>query len=820
MRPKPKKRFTLKIIVSYLVLAILASLAGYLVFSEFQTYNAIQNQATDNKKLLHTNLLLAELHEAENLSKLALHTGKPKTFKAYSMKVDSIGQLIDSLEVLTPGNIQEKRLDSVRQLLIQKAYNTAELRKIRLESEQYAPADSLLKALKKMETDMGRITPENLVANFDALPAGTQKSIREYVDLLNENIPKNSNASEKEANIDSLFQFSKSVLIESKIRNSRLKQSLAQKEVNIFRTDLELSQKLRAIISSLEKEIHLNSEIDRFQKQKLIQRSIWFGGIAAFLGLFVVVVFTILISNDYLKVQRYRDQLEKEKMYSESLLKSREQLISTVSHDLKSPLATLRGYTDLLGQKNAKKKSLRYIGHMKSALIYVDTLLSDLLDFSRLEDGQLPLEKKSFFLPELVNTVASQYQDNPNKKGITFSWTISHKLHTPIVSDPNRLSQVLNNLIGNAFKYTKEGFVKIEALVHETKKGPYVKIKVMDSGIGIKKEKQSLIFEEFTQADDSIYGKYGGYGLGLTIAQKISGLLGGYLELESIENKGSTFSLFFPLEYGFLEEVHPEAISSSSSKTPSLLIFEDDKALLELLLEICKSKGIQALGFHSFEEMKIPPDFYYSIVLTDINLPDIDGFEVLNRLKSGSYQHYANQPIIAMTGQRNLENRVYIEYGFAAILPKPFSADTLLDAFQTMYSSDNSYTIKPRQLRSVNNPPLFNLQPISSFVDNQEALESVLATFLQTNLQNLELLDEAITRKDIEKMKSISHQMLPMFRQLEVKEAIPILEQMEVISKKTELSNTLKEYLKLKATFLNLEEEIRRYVFKHPIGTD
>lgn len=803
------------------MLVSLGVLAGYLIYSEFQTYDAVQSQSTDNQKLLQTNLLLTELHEAENLSKLALQTRKSNTLKTYSKKVDSITVLIDSLKVLTLESSQQKRLDSVQDLLIQKAFNTAELRKIRLEAKEYAPMDSLLRAFKKMEIDMGRITPENLVANYEELPPSTQKSITEYVNLLNENIPQSSNASTKEVNIDSLLQVSKSILAQSKIENTRLKQSLAQKEVNIYRTDLELSRKLRSIISSLQQEIYRNAEFDSFQKQKVIERSIRLGGIAAFLGLFVVILFTVLVSNDFLKVQRYKDQLEKEKTYSESLLKSREQLISTVSHDLKSPLATIRGYTDLLEQKNTKKKPLKYTNHMKSALTYVDTLLSDLLDFSRLEGGQLPIEKKSFLLPELLNAITTQYEDIPDKKNVAFSWTVSPQLHTPIQSDPVRLSQILNNLIGNAFKYTNEGFVKVDASVYETKKGPYLKIKVMDSGIGIKKEKQALIFKEFTQADESIYGKYGGYGLGLTIAKKMSSLLGGYLDLESMEQKGSTFIVYIPLEYGTQEEFPIEHQSSISNNDPlSILIFEDDKALLELLLEICKSHSIKAIGFRTFQDMEIPSDFSYSLVLTDINLPDVDGFGVLKKLKSKTYSHYNNQPIIAMTGQRNIDQVKYIEAGFSEVLPKPFSAETLLETLQVVISESTIEAYEIPEKQSTYSHSLFNLEPISSFLENQEALESVLATFLENNAQNLKLLGDALSLRDIKKVRYIAHQTLPMFRQLQVKDAIPILERLEVITKKNECTNAKKEYQTLKGIFLALEKEIQGVFFIHPIDTD
>ncbi len=457
---------------------------------------------------------------------------------------------------------------------------------------------------------------------------------------------------------------------------------------------------------------------------------------------------------------------------------------------------------------------------MKSALVYVDTLLNDLLDFSRLEGGQLPIEKKPFHLPKLLNSIFSQYEDIPDKKNIAFTWMISPQLHTPIVSDPVRLSQVLNNLIGNAFKYTRQGYVKVDTSIYETSKSPFLKIKVIDTGIGIKKEKQALIFKEFIQADDSIYGEYGGYGLGLTIAQKISALLGGYLELESVEHKGSTFSLYIPLEFGTLEEpLSKYPLLNANSSPLSVLIFEDDKALLELLLAICKSQNIQATGFTSFQDSETHEALQYELVLTDINLPDIDGFEILKKLKSRVYPHYKNQPIIAMTGQRNIDRSEYIIAGFSEVLSKPFSAETLLDTFQTL-CSDNPSKVNIRLNENVtHSQSLFNLGTIASFVENQEALESVLATFLQNTSHHLETLDHAFSQNDLNTVRNIAHQMLPMFRQLEVKATIPILERMEVVSKKSDYKEAKEEFAKLKRIFLQLKKEFHAQLFTHPIGT-
>ncbi len=798
---------------SYLALGLLAVLASYLIYSEFQAYNAIQSGSKDSTKLLQTNLLLTELHEAENISKLALQTKKPAVLEKYVTKVSSIVPIIDSLKILSLNDTQSQRLDTVKQLLKQKEWNTAQLRRIKIEQENFTPIDSLLKTITELENDMGRITPEHFVSNFEQLPESTKKSLREYVALLNENVPSDTQGE----NLDSVLQISKSILTESKIKNSQLTESLVKKELEIYRTDLEISQKLRNIISELQMEIVVNTEYYQEQKQSVIERSILFGGGAALLGLLIVVLFTILISRDFLEVQRFKNQLENEKAYSESLLKSREQLISTVSHDLKSPLATVKGYTELLRQKSNDSKSQNHLGHIKNSLGYINTLVDDLLDFSRLEAGQLPIEKKSFFLKPILTNMTSGHGSLHQKKDIQFSIHVSNLLKTPIISDPIRLRQILNNLVGNAFKYTEKGFIKVQASVRKTSKGDYLKIKVIDSGMGIPKEKQRLIFKEFTQADETIYGKYGGYGLGLTIAQKLSHLLGGYLELESVLGKGSTFTLSLPLDFGSLVPEKKSMLPEPKS-TYGVLIIEDDPALLGLLEEICKSNQLRTYGYSSNKALRESDIHDYDIVLTDINLPDINGFELLTSFKNKEFSHYSNQPVIAMTGQRTIHHDDFISAGFDAVLEKPFSSKMLLDTFQHLLPNSTQKSYEKQRAFSMEEHSLFNFQSISTFVDTHESLEKIILTFLQNTKKNMADLNNAIIKKQNISIGKIAHQMLPMFRQLEVDKAIPILEEMENAGNITRFKKVRYNYHHLQKIVRQLDFELKKVFFKHPIG--
>ncbi len=806
-----------------MVLGLLAFLASVFIYSEFKDYTASENKQEDNMKLLKTNSLLTDIYEAENLSKLALQRKKKSNLRAYALKVDSIFNSIDSLKLLATNDNQVLKLDSVQTLLQQKVYNNAELRKLKVENEASAPIDSLLKKFNKIEVDLGRITPETFVPNFEQLPLETKQSIREYVAILNRNIPKNNGEGTSTTDIDSVLQLSKSILEQAKLKNAKIERSLIEKELQIYKADLELSQKLRSIIVAIEQEVIMGTYMDNLNKQKVIKTSVQWTITALALGFLLVCLFTFLITRDFWRIQQYRQQLEKEKAYSESLLKSREQLISTVSHDLRTPLNTISGYTELMEHSNLNSKQHQYLKNVKSASKYVDDLVNDLLDFSKLEAGKIQIEKVPYVLSHLIVETASNFQEIYHKKAIELKLEIAEELGIPIIGDPFRVRQILTNLLGNAFKFTHNGFVKVKAITKEIAGEPFIDIMVIDTGIGIEQEKQELIFKEFTQAEDSIEKKYGGYGLGLTISKKLTQLLDGTLHLDSKENEGSTFTLSLPLEFSSIETPIQKPVKSNyESHHLSLLIFDDDETLLGLLTEVCQMHAIPTRTFSNFEDFNSMDDFQYDVVLTDIQMPKVDGFEVVEKLKSGNYRHYKNQPIIAMTGQRDLDKRFYTNAGFAEVLQKPFSRMILLDAVGSVLNSSKPYSFgNPLQnITQKSNSELFSVETIASFLDSSQGVYEVLDSFLETTANNMNLLSIAIENRNYSEIKSISHKMLPMFLQLKVDIAIPTLEKFEQISDDSKHKKNLQDFEKLKLSISNLEEAISTFLTTLPIDID
>jgi len=254
MNDKSKNRFTFKIIFSYLVLGLLALASGYFIYTEINTYLSNEIAEENDAKLLKTSSFLTQLYEAESLSKLALQTKTKESFNSYSNKIDSIFMAIDTLKQLTTNTNQQGLLDSVQTLLAQKVSNSNELLNLKLKTEANSSIDKAIKEFSKMEASLGKITAEALAPNIKNLTPKAQEVIREVAEYLNANVPADTDKATNSNQVDSIISASKLLLAKAKRTDSKAQQFLAQKETQINQNDIELSQQLRAIISTFEKE--------------------------------------------------------------------------------------------------------------------------------------------------------------------------------------------------------------------------------------------------------------------------------------------------------------------------------------------------------------------------------------------------------------------------------------------------------------------------------------------------------------------------------------------------------------------------------------
>lgn len=805
---KPKNKFTLKIIVSYLLLLILAGIAAFYIYSEIGRYLTKDITGKSDSKLLKAGSLLTQLYEAEGLSKHALQSKKRKDFDSYVTKIDSIYEDIKQLKTATKNEYQKNLLDSLKILLQKKVDNNSVLRKLKTQDQTSAAIDQALNKFDKLEESLGVITPEGISPNFKDLSPKAQDVIKKLAQYLNENIPPEESEAKNAVKADSVLQASKALLKEVQKENTINVNSLAAREIAINKTDMELSQQLRSILSSLEQEIIMNTIAENIKKESALKKSIRLAIIAALLGFLVVGIFIVILNRDFWKANLFRKKLEKEKKYSETLLKSREQLIGTVSHDLKTPLNAITGYTDLLENSNITPKQARHLSHIKSATDYVNNLVNDLLDFSQLEAGKMVPEKTSFSLFDLLHETVKDFETTQSNGKVTTKTYIDDALKKPMINDPLRIRQIVSNLLGNAYKFTKEGTVVLKASL--ISQGPHttkVKIIVSDTGIGISPEEQQLIFNEFTQAKDQDLKRYGGYGLGLTISKKLTELLGGTITLESEVGKGSSFTLELPMMFS-TESVYPKKPTLNLPNKPlKILVIDDDPAFLHMLGDMMKTADITTILFSDFEKIKKDAPLNYDIVLTDIEMPNASGFDVAKNLLNDNYNHFLQQPIIAMTGRRDITKDHFISLGFSEVIRKPFSKQEILNLIFSFFKGYNvkNENIKEAPLLRENETSLYNLSQIKLFLgDDEQAIKELLHTFYKDTIKNKKQLKKSVQSKNMKVLNSAAHKMLPMFRQMTIESCVPILTKFELAT----LENT--SWTLIESDFLILNKKLEK----------
>ena len=809
-----KNKFTLKIILGYLVLGTLAVVVGWFLFSEIKNYSRQAEQNSGEKKFIETGTLINLVYKTDGFSRLALLTESDSDFDNYMAKNDSLFDKIEEIKNLTTNQFQRRQLDSVKALLEEKNRNIEQLRILRLTNQKETTLDDIMKEVGKLEASVGLNSVEGMVRDPSKLSARERRIWQSYADYLNSDAKRDTSMI-KTKKVDSMLIASRYIVSEAKKENSRIRKSLMQKENELILNDLNISERLREIIASFDAEITRNNTLDAERRATSIGRTEEILKFAAFLGGVVILLFSYFILSDFFRAERFKQNLEESKSYAENLLKSREQLISTVSHDLKTPLNTISGYSELFKNSPLSEKQHHYLSQINSSSQFISHLVDDLLDYSKLEAGRLSVEEIPFSLENIIKEAANAVKQSHSHKEVALEIDIAPSIKGVIYkSDPLRIRQILNNLLGNAFKFTEKGYVKVSvALLKSEDPIDTIAISVKDTGIGISQQNQELIFKEFTQAEADIAHRFGGSGLGLAISKKLAALLNGSLAVESALGKGSCFTLTLPLKRSETNRDIAPVAAPAMGKNHFGIVIDDDPAMRAMLTEIFAQMEIETQSFGQFEDLVgWETDCSQSVdfILTDIQMPGVNGFEVLHRLQQNRWACYRGQPVIAMTGSREHSNSYFLQKGFSGILRKPFTPTQLRQTIDRLLGLATAP--EPQfSTETTDKNEIFNLNSLQSFLSTPQALEEVLQVFYSQTETDMEALKKAILHQDISLVGETSHRMLTMNRQLQATAVVRILEKMEDYSpEKVQLSEMEKDFVELKSEMQTLLHALRK----------
>ena len=570
------------------------------------------------------------------------------------------------------------------------------------------------------------------------------------------------------------------------------------------RMNTQLTARMDSLIKGYEEEMSVRARQDAELQQEVRMRSANIIAGIAIGAVFLSAFFLILIMRDITRSNRYRRQLEEANKRAEDLLVAREKLMLAITHDFKAPLGSIMGYTELLSRLTEDERQRFYLDNMKSSSEHLLKLVSDLLDFHRLDLNKAEVNRIVFNPAQLFEEIRVCFEPLTAAKGLVLQCHIAPELSEKYISDPLRIQQIVNNLLSNAVKFTQQGKITLTVGYNASK----LTIAVADTGKGMASEDRERIFQEFTR----LPGAQGeeGFGLGLSIVHKLVLLLEGTIDVQSTLGKGSCFTVvlpLFPVGKSIVEnkpfgsrikktskdtDASPEETDVSLEETDAVpamkvirvLLIDDDKIQLNLTAAMLKQHGIDAVCCEQLEELiEQLRSSTFDVLLTDIQMPAINGFDLVKLLRASNIPQARNIPVIAVTARSEMDEKALHEHGFAGCLHKPFTVKELLVTLnEGQMSADEAHITHDMQLitNALPKETLFNFSALTAFSeDDPEAACSIIRTFIEETGKNADRMQQALTDREVDGIAAMAHKLLPLFTLIGASESVASLRWLE-----------------------------------------
>ena len=385
-------------------------------------------------------------------------------------------------------------------------------------------------------------------------------------------------------------------------------------------------------------------------------------------------------------------ELDRLRKVADKANEEKSRFLAMMSHEIRNPLNSILGYTEMISSEKLTETVAKYINNLSAAGRNLKVIVDDILDLSRIEAGKLELVSEKLSLKEIINNCSNDFQHLNKKEEVSLGFKVSEKIPNVILGDSVRIHQVLANLISNAIKFTKKGFVNTEVkILSETEKHLNIVFKVEDSGRGMSKEQCLKIFEEYQQNELNDNRIHGGAGLGLAIVNRLVKAMNGKVYVESKLNVGSTFFVEIPFEKVSSVEskiTQKEERNVDFNLSNKRILVADDDILNQTIVShiLTKENTDFTIVNDGLEALSKIEEISFDVILLDINMPNMTGEELMNQ-KEAIAKHNVNTPILALTANTSTEDiDRYLKLGFSGVVSKPFTIANFVQKIKNVLS--------------------------------------------------------------------------------------------------------------------------------------
>lgn len=458
-----------------------------------------------------------------------------------------------------------------------------------------------------------------------------------------------------------------------------------------------------------------------------------------------------------------QEALEKAKLLADDLNIQKDHFITNVSHEIRTPINAVLGFTDLLLDEEKNERKVNYLKSVKTAGDSLLHLINDILDLSKIEAGIFQIDHSPFNLFETIENVFSILSLKAEQKALIFTKIIDHNVPKHIVGDKNRLTQILINLLGNAIKFTSEGRV---SLIVTLENDSTLKFEVSDTGIGIPDDKLKIIFGRFSQAQENTSRQFGGSGLGLNISKLLVEKLGGKIDVQSKLNSGSTFYFNMPFTLSSEKDIKKNKVkisNPSNNQSINVLMCEDNEMNQKLMTEVFSgTKHKLTIANDGIEGLELLSKNKFDLILMDIQMPNLDGYQTTTIIRE---ELKLDIPIIAITAHSTIKERdKCLSMGMSDYVSKPFKKDELFQKIENLAFSKSSVNFVEKNITSKKSDSVISLEYLKEMsVNDDDFLKEMLSTFVKQSIDNKNLLKEFLGANNFVSVKKIAHKLKSSF---------------------------------------------------------
>lgn len=738
----------LKILLGYVILLLLLVLTIHIFRKEQTRRNSLRQ---DEQELACIRHLARETYAG--LLGLATYgetasVWDESDFGLYHTKKDSVCNMLQTLKRYVKSPEQQSRIDSLclllerKELLLDTVMDTFErLRKTGKIVNRRIPAivsrirqADVLPAEKKKEEE----TPKKGFWSF-IRPERKKSAYLQQKEQLERRRQSGGKHQGTASVMSMLYSLDREVTDVQEIERERL---LEQMDL-LYGNNTDLNHRLRRIVRDFEADAGVRLDKRYRQFISIRDRSFHTVSLLALLVSSLTVLLYLIIHRDLNRISRYQRLLEVSNRENTELLQSRKNMMLTIAHDLRAPLATIKGCAELLHGEEKKSHKDEYAENILHSSDYMIGLVNTLIEFYLLDTGRNKPSLSIFRLETLFCETARNYGSLAKKKKLRLTTAFSG-LDVVVSGDRSRIQQILNNLLSNAIKFTQQGEINLQAEYRNKE----LHFSVQDTGTGMTEEEKGRIFAAFERLDNA--RDIPGFGLGLAIASRLASGMQGTLSVRSKPSEGSTFIVFLPLleADGSAQIEETPAVVDCHLDDIHVLVIDDDRIQLNIIREMFHRNGIRCDCCQTSRELIARLRSHrYDLLLTDMQMPETDGYGILELLRSSNIENAKTVPAMAVTARADDEGG-YLSGGFSSCIRKPFSMDELISAVTEV--------VGEKSLRE--HEPDFSL--ILAGEDNKKEM---LGLFIEESRKDLAALTSALDRKDKAAAVSVLHKKLPLW---------------------------------------------------------